>query len=293
MWIEFQRTRDTTIPPVDKACPSRQGSGLRLARSAGERFGGSPQWQRRLVCPPLPLGFTCGLPLLSFRSHTLQVRQGEGWGVSSGSLGSWSCWPRTIWLNELPSLEGWGWSVAGPQSVGDPGGEEDARSGFAGHRIPPGRRCPWLPSIPAGLSPSHRHGSAVSCKSCGQRGPVHWISSSCPLGNLCPTGRWVSQLGARRACPALPGSRRAQLLRVPGTLPGPGQPSGCGSCLGSVIAGKGERVTGPGGGRAAVSEPRLGAVPGSSCVVSLGHLPERVLGVEACPAVEPAAPVLC
>lgn len=122
---------------------------------------------------------------------------------------------------------------------------------------------------------------------------MHWISSSCPLGNLCPTGRWVSQLGARRACPALPGSRRAQLLWVPGTLPGPGQPSGCGSCLGSVIAGKGERVTGPGGGRAAVSEPRLGAVPGSSCVVSLGHLPEQVLGVEACPAVEPAAPVLC
>lgn len=84
------------------------------------------------------------------------------------------------------------------------------------------------------------------------------------------------------------------ILRVPGILPGPGQPSRCGSCLGSIIAGKRERVTGPGGrGQgAAVSEPRVGAVPGSSGVVSFGRLPEGVLGVKACPAVEPAAPVL-
>lgn len=36
----------------------------------------------------------------------------------------------------------------------------------------------------------------------------------------------------------------------------------------------------------------VGAVPGSSCAVSFGRLPEGVLGVKPCPAVEPAAPVL-
>lgn len=125
----------------------------------------------------LPSGFTQGLPPLSFTSRTLRVRHGEGW---RGSSGSWSSQPRTIRLNKPPSLEGWGWSVADPQGARDPGGEEDACSGFAALCLPLVRDVPGYPASQLGPQPIPRAWFSCSLQILRMEGAGVWDQQFLP-----------------------------------------------------------------------------------------------------------------